>query len=102
MVLRWLNRALCSGHDYSSWQGVDADPAFRRRVGNQSDSLPCHAFRKCSNCGDVDMKVEHHWGSPQTRSGHAHSSVDDYHGHAITSQVRPCLRSGCDATQRCG
>lgn len=108
MVLRWLNRGLCNGHDYGSWCMVDADPAFRRRMGGifgRSDwktyFFPCHEFRKCRNCGDVEVREVHSWGGPETVSGTSFRSVDDNTGHKVTSKIRRCVRYGCGATQRC-
>lgn len=106
----WLSKALCSGHDWSSWHGIDYDPAYRRHMGKglfprsdwQTYSFPCHDFRKCGNCGGIEVRVEHHWGVAQHRSGTARSSVDDNTGHTTTWMEQRCVRSNCGVTQRCG
>ncbi len=111
-MIRWLARAaareLCSGHDYSYWQGVDGHPSYRRwmsgillgRTDWRTYPFPCHEFRRCSKCGNVEVREGHSWGSPQAITSRRRLNVDDNYGPYTTTYIQYCLRSGYGSTTR--
>lgn len=104
-IFKAVVREMCSGHEWTSWQGVDAHPSYRKYhsglITGDTDwrinPYPCEEFRHCTNCGTVENRhIGHLWGSARSVTQRQFDS-EGYSARDVGRQVQDCLRSGCTA-----